>query len=121
MRTAALASAGENAFSKAIRLGDERGKKKAESPCRRAFRLMVRDRPQCQERFLATSLRGGSAKLALVFPVELGTAFIADHERRCSRVPAFHQHQAFSLIQAQAFLKLERTQAGHFLKMAIER
>ena len=67
--------------------------------------------PAASGTFLGHVPAGGSAKLALVFPVELGSAFIADPERRRARILTFQQHQPFSFIEAQALLELERAQA----------
>ena len=70
--------------------------------------------------FLGHIPAGRSAKLTLVFSVELGTAFVADHKRRCARILAFLQHQAFRFIQAQALLELERTQARYLPEMPMK-
>ena len=63
---------------------------------------------------------GRIAKLTLVFPVELRSAFIADHERRRPRVLAFLQHQPLRLIEAQTLLELKRAEACHLPEMAVE-
>lgn len=59
-------------------------------------------------------------ELTLVFPVELGNAFVADFDGRAARVFPFDQHEPLGLIKPQMFLELQGAHACYLSEMPVE-
>ena len=76
-------------------------------------------RPKTRLLLHVTPRRG--SELTLVFPVELGNAFVADLDGRAARVFPFDQHEPLGLIKPQTFLELQGTHACHLSEMPVER